>query len=131
MNGGQAGTPSWIYRVSATIDTPTFSITGVGRGVSSGIYRADQIECLSNCPVSTTQRPTTDDNQIEGAFYVDLNVTARFRALGGGEGEFFVNVTNLLNADPILVPETGLAANSTYSDLLGRSFRVGFRIRTR
>jgi iron complex outermembrane receptor protein len=37
----------------------------------------------------------------------------------------------LLDADPILVPETGLAANSTYSDLLGREFRVGVRIHLR
>ncbi len=131
VNGGQSGTPSWIYRVSATIDTPSFSITGVGRGVSAGLYRADQIECLTNCPVSTTQRPTTDENNVSGAFYADLNLTARFRAFGGGEGEFFVNVTNVFDADPIIVPETGLAANSTYSDLLGRSFRVGFRLRTR
>jgi iron complex outermembrane recepter protein len=40
-------------------------------------------------------------------------------------------VTNLLNGNPILLPETGLAANSTYSDLLGRSFRVGVRLKTR
>ena len=32
-------------------------------------------------------------------------------------------------ADPLLLPETGLAANSTYSDLLGRSFRVGVRFK--
>ena len=68
---------------------------------------------------------------VSGAFYVDLNVTTKFDALGDGDGEFFVNVTNLLDADPILLPETGLAANSTYSDLLGRSFRVGVRLRMR
>ena len=51
----------------------------------------------------------------------------RFDASGRGEGEFFVNVTNVFDADPILLPETGLAANSTYSDLLGTAFRVGVR----
>jgi outer membrane receptor protein involved in Fe transport len=131
VNGGQYSTPDWIYRVSATFDTPTFSITGVGRGVSAGLYRADQIECLTSCPVSTTQRPTTDDNTVSGAFYLDLNVTAKFDAMGDGDGEFFVNVTNLLDGDPIILPETGLAANSTYSDLLGRAFRVGVRLRMR
>ena len=55
----------------------------------------------------------------------------KFDALGRGDGEFFVNVTNLFDADPILLPETGLAANSTYSDLLGRAFRVGVRLRMR
>jgi len=30
---------------------------------------------------------------------------------------------------PILLPETGLAANTTYSNLLGRAFRVGMRVK--
>ncbi|HEX8443664.1 MAG TPA: TonB-dependent receptor [Allosphingosinicella sp.] len=131
VNGGQSSTPKWIYRFSATYDAPSFSITGVARGVSAGRYRADQIECQTGCPVSTTQRPTTDDNTVSGAFYVDLNLTSKFNALGRGDGEFFVNVTNVFDADPIILPETGLAANSTYSDLLGRAFRVGIRLRTR
>jgi iron complex outermembrane receptor protein len=132
VNGGQFSTPSWIYRVSATYDTPQGSITAVGRGVSAGRYAANGIECQAgSCPVSTTQFPTYDDNTVSGAFYVDLNVTMRTNVLGRGDGEFFVNVTNVLDADPILLPETGLAANSTYSDLLGTAFRVGFRIRVR
>jgi iron complex outermembrane recepter protein len=131
VNGGQYSTPKWIYRFSATYDTPSYTLAAVARGVSAGRYRADQIECQSGCPVSTTQRPTTDDNTVSGAFYVDLNATKKFDALGRGDGEFFVNVTNLLNGDPILLPETGLAANSTYSDLLGRSFRVGLRLKLR
>jgi outer membrane receptor protein involved in Fe transport len=129
VNGGQFSTPKWIYRFSAGYDTPSYTITGVARGVSAGKYRADQIECLTNCPVSTTQAPTTDDNTVSGAFYVDLNTTFKFNAMGRGDGEFFINVTNLLDADPIVLPETGLAANTTYSDLLGRAFRVGVRIR--
>lgn len=128
-NGGQASTPKWIYRFSATYDTPSYSITGVARGVSAGKYIASAIECQTDCPVSTPQNPTYDDNRVSGTFYVDLNFTQKFNALGRGDGEFFINVTNLLDADPLLLPETGLAANSTYSDLLGRTFRVGMRLR--
>ncbi len=131
VNAGQASTPRWIYRISATYDTPSYSITTVGRGVSSGKFDAGGIECSTDCPISTTQFPTYDSNDIEGAFYVDLNVTTKFDARGDGDGEFFVNVTNVFDADPILLPETGLAANSTYSDLLGRAFRAGIRLRLR
>ena len=131
VNGGQFSTPSWIYRVSATYDTPEGSITAVGRGVSSGKYAANGVECQTNCPASTVNAPTYERNHVSGTFYVDLNVTSRFDALGRGDGEFFVNVTNLFNANPLLLPETGLAANSTYSDLLGRSFRVGMRFELR
>ena len=131
FNGGQFSTPKWLFRFSAAYDTPHHTITAVGRGVSAGRYTAGAIECQTNCPISTTQAPTYDDLDISGAFYVDLNVTTKFDALGRGDGEFFVNVTNLFDANPILLPETGLAANSTYSDLLGRRFRVGVRLRLR
>ncbi|MXO76027.1 TonB-dependent receptor [Altererythrobacter aerius] len=130
-NGGQYSTPKWIYRFSAGIDTDSFSITGVGRGVSKGRYAASGIECQTNCPVSTTQFPTYDNNRVSGTFYVDLNTTFKFDGFEEDGGEFFVNVTNLFDADPIILPETGLAANSTYSDLLGRTFRVGVRLKLR
>ncbi|HEV7341625.1 MAG TPA: TonB-dependent receptor [Sphingopyxis sp.] len=129
VNGGQSSTPSWIYRVTASYDSDDFGITATGRGVSAGKYVANGIECTTNCPTSTVNAPTYDSNRIKGAFYVDLNVTQKFSAGGDARGEFFINVTNLLNADPILLPETGLAANSTYSDLLGRAFRVGVRFK--
>ena len=138
VNGGQFSTPSWIFRFSATYDRPEGSITAVGRGVSSGRYLASNIECQAGaCPAGRTAaqasaQPTTDDNTVSGTFYVDLNATIRFgEVFGRGNGEFFVNVTNLFNADPLLLPETGLAANSTYSDLLGRTYRVGVRFRLR
>ncbi len=135
VNGGQFSTPSWIYRFSATYDSPQGSITAVARGVSSGRYVANGIECQAgSCPAGRTAAqasafPTYDDNTVSGAFYVDLNTTFKFDALGRGDGEFFINVTNLFDSNPILLPETGLAANSTYSDLLGRSFRVGLRLK--
>lgn len=131
VNGGQSSTPKWIYRVSASYDADDFSITAVGRGVSAGKYVANGIECQTGCPTSTVNAPTYDSNRIKGAFYVDLNLTQKFSAGGDARGEFFFNVTNLLNDDPILLPETGLAANSTYSDLLGRAFRVGVRFKTK
>lgn len=131
-NGGQASTPKWIYRFTAGYDTPDFSFTGVARGVSAGKYLANAIECQTGCPISSTQFPTQDDNHVSGLFYVDLNLTQKIGGADGARGaEFFVNVTNVFNRWPLLVPETGLAANSTYSDLLGRQFRVGFRVQLR
>ncbi|WP_137863794.1 MULTISPECIES: TonB-dependent receptor [unclassified Sphingomonas] len=126
-NGGQASTPTWIFRGSATYETETFSATVTGRGVSSGKYVANGIECTSGCPVSTTNFPTYDNNRVSGLFYVDLNLSQTVR-FGGNQAQFFVNVTNLFNRWPLLVPETGMAANTTYSDMLGRQFRAGIRI---
>lgn len=129
-NGGQASTPKWIYRFTASYDTPRFSITGVGRGVSAGKYVANGVECQTTCPVSSTLAPTYDENRVKGLFYADLNLTAKVE-MGGRDAQFFVNVNNLFDASPLLLPETGLAANSTYSDLLGRQFRVGVRVALR
>lgn len=133
-NGG--GTPRWIYRFSASVDTPEFRITGTARGISSGTYSNRFIECQTDCPAGrppalVSQFPTIDDNSAPGLFYVDLNATMKFDVAGSGEGQFFVNVSNLFDSDPLLLPEGGLSANSTYSDLLGRSFRVGVRLQLR
>lgn len=125
------GPPDWIFRASATVDTPSFSMTGVGRGISAGTYSNSRIECLTNCPTSTTQFPTVDNNRVSGLFYLDLNLTAKVDVRGTGDGEFFLNVTNVLDAAPLLLPEGGLSANTTYSDLFGRAFRVGFRLAVR
>ena len=129
--GTQSITPKWIYRVSAAYDTDDFTLTAVARGVGDGRYDATGIECASACPVFSAATPTYEDNSIGGATYVDANVTFKFDAFGGKNGEFFVNVTNLFDSDPILLPETGFAANTTYSDLLGRAYRVGVRLKLR
>ncbi|HYG49109.1 MAG TPA: TonB-dependent receptor [Allosphingosinicella sp.] len=130
--GTQSITPKWIYRVSASYDTEDYTLTAVARGVGDGRYDATGIECQTgSCPVSTNQFPTYEDNSIGGATYVDANLTFKFDAFGGKNGEFFINVTNLFDANPIVLPETGLAANSTYSDLLGRAYRVGMRLKLR
>lgn len=129
-NGGQSSTPKWIYRASVTYDTPDFAITAVGRGISAGKYAATGIECSTGCPLSTPNAPTYDNNRVSGLFYADLNLTQKV-TFGDANAQFFINVTNIFDRWPLLVPETGLAANSTYSDLLGRQFRVGLRMETR
>ncbi|MBB4098812.1 TonB-dependent receptor plug domain-containing protein [Sphingomonas kyeonggiensis] len=128
-NGGQASTPKWIFRGSATYESETFSATITGRGVSAGKYSATGIECTTSCPVTTTTSTfqTYDNNRVSGLFYVDLNLSQTV-PFGDNKAQFFINVTNLFNRWPLLVPETGLAANSTYSDMLGRQFRAGIRI---
>ncbi|WP_120716423.1 TonB-dependent receptor plug domain-containing protein [Tsuneonella amylolytica] len=123
-----SGPPDWLYRGSISLQTPDFGLTAIGRGVSSGLYSATRFECTSSCPASTALARTTDNNSIDGVFYVDLNATAKIAETMGGDAEVFFHVTNLFDADPIILPETGLAANSTYSDLLGRTFRVGVRL---
>lgn len=132
-NGGQASTPTWIFRGSVAYTTPTFSATFTGRGVSAGKYVANGIECTTDCPATSTTSPyqTYNDNSVSGLFYADLNLTQKIRVSGTSDAEMFFNVTNLFNRWPLLVPETGNASNTTYSDMLGRQFRVGIRFNLR
>lgn len=132
---GGSSLPSWIYRFNATYDTDDFSLTGTARGVSGGTYGNAYVVCSTNCPVGrpatvVSQFPTIDNNEIDGALYFDLNLTTKVD-MGGAKADLFFNVTNVFDREPILLPETGLAANSTFSDLLGRSFRIGIRMQTR
>lgn len=127
VDGSQGGTPKWIFNTSLTYDLKNTSLTLVGRGVSSGKYVGTGIECQTNCPVSTTNYPTYEYNHVKGTFYVDFNLTQKIAVDSRSNAELFANITNLFNRGPMLVPETGLAANTTYSDLLGRVFRVGVR----
>ncbi|UIJ47291.1 TonB-dependent receptor [Sphingomonas cannabina] len=132
-NGGQYSTPTWVFRANAIYETPTFSATVTGRGVSSGKYVANGIECTTGCPTTTTTSPfqTYDNNHVSGLFYVDVNLTQKIAVSDKSDAQFFINVTNVFNRWPLLVPETGLAANSTYSDMLGRTFRAGVRFQLR
>ena len=128
---GDTVLPKWFFRATANYDTPSYSVTVVGRGVSSSVYDKAAIECRTSCRSRPRSHPTYDDLHISGSFYVDLNLTKKFNVMGRGDGEFFVNVTNVFDRWPILLPETGLAANTTYSDLLGRAYRAGIRLKFR
>lgn len=125
---GGSGPPDWLYRFSAALDTPDFGLTAVGRGVSSGTYLNTFLECTpGSCPATSPLARTINDNSIDGVFYLDLNAVVKIDVGSATRSEVFFQITNLFDADPIVLPETGLAANSTYSDLLGRTFRLGVR----
>ena len=98
--------------------------------MSAGKYVANGIECSTACPANDPNFFTYDVNRVSGLFYADLNLT-RTVTMKNADAQLFLNITNLFDRAPLLLPETGLAANSTYSDLLGRAFRVGVRVQLR
>lgn len=124
-------TPTWSYRATLTYDTPVWAATLAGRGVSSGKWQNNYIECQSNCPVSTVDNPTIDVNHASAPIYIDANFRVKIGDRRLDKAELFLHVSNLFNSDPIMLPIASVAANMTYSDLLGRAFRVGIRFRTK
>lgn len=122
-----SGPPKWIYRFSATYSLPSFSVTAIARGISAGNYSNSYVQCATGCPAYNAYFPTIDRNSVKGTFYFDMNFTYKLKYQNFGNMQVFLNVTNLANSKPVLVPESGLAADSTYSSLLGRTFRGGIR----
>ncbi|MGE4063746.1 MAG: TonB-dependent receptor plug domain-containing protein [Rhodospirillaceae bacterium] len=136
QNSGN-GPPKWRYRLSAGYNLDPVGIILTARGISAGVYDNTNIECQAGCPVSTATNRTVGENDIEGAWYFDLNLTYQFLAGDDGdEGEAFLTIKNVLNTDPAVVAQgpagtsfLSQPANPTLYDTLGRTFRAGVRFR--
>lgn len=128
------GLPKWTFRFSAGYDNEAFSVQGIARGVSSGVYNNNYVVCTADCPATSTDYHTINYNHIDGQFFFDLNTSYRFD-VGPAKAEAFLAVTNILNSDPTLVA-IGPTGNNTPAypqtnralyDVLGRVFRFGIR----
>ncbi|RZF64049.1 TonB-dependent receptor [Sphingomonas populi] len=124
VNAGN--TPHWKLLATENWTTDRFSLSVQQRWFSDGAYNNEYVVCSAgNCPVSTTQHPTIDNNTMPGAFYLDLggsfNVTQKLNV--------YFKVDNLLDHDPAPSPQTntGIDVNQGLYDTLGRLFRVGAR----
>jgi outer membrane receptor protein involved in Fe transport len=118
-------TPDWKAFAIQSWDFQKFGIDLTERWISDGTIGNQYIECQTNCPPSTTVRPTVDNAHMAGAFYVDFGarytVTDKLAA--------FVKVDNVFNRDPVAAPQTntGIDINPLLYDTLGRVYRGGLR----
>ena len=124
-------TRRWQHMFSGTYRDDLLTATLAGRGVSAGKLQITGVECQANCPVSTPENPTINNNRIAGAVYWDAYLG--LRAVRGAE--FYVVVDNLLNKAPALVasgPSIGSApygSSANFYDLIGRTIRAGVRFK--
>ncbi|GBQ82499.1 TonB-dependent receptor plug domain-containing protein [Asaia krungthepensis] len=134
--GGLAGTynaPRWTYRISSfyRVDNLTFNL--VARGFGNGVYGNDYVQCTSNCPASTPQYRTINNNRIKGAVYFDTSIAYGFELYRHPAKLTFV-MNNMLNTSPVLVgsgPDGNnvpafAQTNQGLYDYLGRNFRLAF-----
>jgi iron complex outermembrane recepter protein len=129
QNSGGSGilgnTPHWKIYGTQSWDFRSIGIDLTERWLSSGVFGTQYIVCQSNCPVSTVNSPTLNDNHMAGALYFDLggrySVTDSLTA--------FIKVDNLFDRDPVAAPQTntGLDVNPALYDTIGRVYRAGFR----
>lgn len=115
------GIPDWRIVSSIGYDSDTWGMNLATRTVTSGVY--DKAYTAA----------TLADNSIPGATYVDLGLVFKFNGFGA-KGEFFVNVDNLFNKDPAIVPPQNqqfivAPVNASLYDTMGREYRAGFRFK--
>jgi iron complex outermembrane receptor protein len=125
--GANSGnTPKWKLLGIESWDTDNFSINLQQRWFSNGTYANTYVVCSAgNCPVSTVNNPTIDNNRMKGALYFDIggsyNIAKKLTA--------YFKVANLFDKDPEPSPQTntGIDVNQALYDTLGRFYRFGVR----
>jgi len=118
-------TPDWKAYVTESWDFQKIGIDLTQRWISDGTIGNQYIECQTDCPVSTTVRPTVDNAHMAGAFYVDFG--ARYSVTDSLAA--FVKVDNVFDRDPVAAPQTntGIDINPLLYDTIGRVYRAGLR----
>jgi outer membrane receptor protein involved in Fe transport len=122
VNAGQ--TPYWKVVSSISWEADKYSIELTDRWISDGVYSRENVECQTDCPVSTINNPTIYDNHMDGINYVDLGGTYRFT----DSLSAYFKVDNLLNKDAPPAPGTPHNINAYLYDIYGRMYRVGMRM---
>jgi iron complex outermembrane receptor protein len=142
-NGGQA---NWRMTLNATYNLDPIRVGFTARGVSSGTINNSWIVCdPGTCPRSTTDHRTLSSvlggtlggraNHVPGRFYFDMSTSYKFAVGDSVEADAFLNIKNIANSDPVVIPiQTGTPhsshpINSGLYDTFGRVFRAGVRFR--
>jgi len=115
-----AGYSKWVVGGSANVDLGTAGFNVNARYIGGGKR-------------NTTYRPGDIDPRFaEIGSIVTVDVGARYRLeTAGGAPELYVNVANVFDRDPPLLPSSqlvGFQTNSTLYDTIGRYYTAGVRI---
>lgn len=133
-----SSTPDWKYRATVTYDIEDLTLNLTARGVSDGVLSNAYIECTSSCPESVAPNYTINDNSVDGEVFFDLYAAKTFNFSDDSEAEFYLTIRNLFDTDPQMVAFPAfqgsenrpgyLETNRGLYDVLGRQFKVGFRV---
>jgi hypothetical protein len=106
--------------------------------VSEGTLSNAYIECSANCPDSIAPNYTINNNTVVSKVYLDAYASKSIMLGDTSSLELYMQIRNLLNSDPATVTYPAyqgsenrpgyLATNRSLYDVLGRQFKVGFRV---
>jgi iron complex outermembrane receptor protein len=118
------------YEVSARLNFTTgpVQIGGHLRYIPSGkfgnSYIGPEDEGYSN-----TLSNSISDNRVSAVTYFDLNANFELIERDDLSFEAFLFIKNLFDTDPPIAPANNIGTNANLYDVLGRSYRVGLRVR--
>ncbi len=130
--------PKWRYNITANYTNENFMLNLTARGISAGVINTRYIECATGCPPSNLNFQTIDDNFVPGRWWFDGSVTYTFRFEDDDTRtiQTYLNVQNMLNKDPPIIPKGPTSipnavgmTNPVLYDQIGRVFRAGVRFR--
>lgn len=140
--GVNGSLPYWRALFETTYKKGPFTGGITGRFVSAGrIMGPSYVVCTNSCPVynptlpnniTNTNRVTINEDHVNAFIYFDLSLNYKFL---NDKFEAFAVVNNIANLDPprwntgtgIGSQQTGY--NSSFYDILGRTFRAGIRFK--
>lgn len=134
VGNNTGSTPKFKYTFSANWSHADWRAGLTARGVSSGKYNINWIECSTDCPVSTSTNTTISQNDIKGAMWLDASVSKDLQFGSIPRANVFLNVRNLLNKDPVVVASSGSfgdttsPSNPSLYDVMGRVYSAGIRL---
>jgi iron complex outermembrane recepter protein len=127
-NLGQAGMPEWLLNAFVTYASGPVSVTVQGRYIDSGVWDAQWLD-PSDAGYDPTRADSISDNRVGSAFYVNLFGNYSFALSDDRSLQIFGVVSNVFDKEPPFAPELQYPTNPTFFDQIGRSYRLGMRVK--
>lgn len=122
--------PDWSGNLTTTYLNGPFSATAQARYVSAGIL---DLQNPKTDPSQPGYNPllsySVTDNTVGGYFLFSLNASYDFRWFNTERFEIWGSINNLLDRDPPFSAGAVGGANAVYFDALGRTYKVGVRVK--
>lgn len=105
--------------------TTTYAVGRSQTTITARYYGSGKV---TNQPQNSSTGLPDADNHVPAVWYFDLNENFDV-SLGGRKVTAFAGVENLFDRDPPLVPGGNAFGSSSNYDLIGRTYRLGFRFK--
>ncbi|MYM34370.1 TonB-dependent receptor [Duganella sp. FT94W] len=126
-NGVNAGVPKWLWNSEVIYQRDQLSLSAQIRYIPKSIYDVTLIG-----PDSPNYSPalsnSINDNTVASRTYVNLAAKYDLK-VGQYSVQIYGAINNLADRAPPLTPTIYVMTNSTYYDTIGRSFRIGTRVK--